>query len=42
MNETIFLTVMFAILAFSGAAPAPAHPMKICSVGGIVQLFDDC
>ena len=42
MNETFFLTVMFASLAFAGVTPAPAHPMKVCAASGFVQLLDDC
>lgn len=42
MNETFFLAMLFAILAFAGVEPGHAQPMKTCRVAVLSALLDGC
>lgn len=42
MNETFFLAMLFAILAFAGVEPGQAQSMKTCRVAVVSSLFDGC
>lgn len=42
MNESVFIAVMLALLAFSGVQPTQAQTAKFCKSGYVAHLIGSC